>query len=150
MQRHEADDPFLYACAELLDEAVRERGLTNGGFLVLRELRRSERDGGPASVARLVDRLGAGASEIESFVVRLERRGLIAPAGRSAAPDQNRYGVTDAGAEILSAVDGVIRDNAERLALEHPGETTTVGAIAIAMRAGRFGSDELIDLLASA
>lgn len=136
MQRLPSDDAFLAAAAALLDQSIAAHGLTSGGYLVLRETA----DGG-ASVDEVAERLGADTGEVAAFVDLLDGRDLVGDAG------DDRRAATPAGRALLDGVDQRIRDGAEALAAANPSETTTVGALAIAMRAGRFGVDELLELL---
>lgn len=136
MYRDEADLELLGELAGVLDETVREAGLSAGTYLVLRELTSDE---GPHEITTLSERLAAGPDEVADACGRLVSAGL-------AETRPNGLVASRKGRARAETVETTANEAMRAHVLERPHSATIYGLVA-AMQTGRFTIHDLIEFL---
>jgi DNA-binding MarR family transcriptional regulator len=137
MYRDEEDIQLLAELAGVLDQTVTDAGLSQGPYLVLRELVGHP---GPNEVTDLAARLGGAPDEVAALCGRLVEAGL-------AETRPNGVAATAEGTEVAAALE----DRANRAMLDYVMErphTATVYGLVAAMQSGRFTVEDLLRFVA--
>lgn len=137
MYRDEDDLQLLAELAGVLDQTVTDAGLSQGPYLVLRELAAHE---GPNAVTDLAARLGGGADEVATLCGRLVEAGLA-----EARP--NGVAATAEGAATAAALEERANEAMRAYVMERPHTATVYGLVA-AMQSGRFTVEDLLRFIA--
>jgi DNA-binding MarR family transcriptional regulator len=137
MYRDEDDLQLLAELAGVLDQTVTDAGLSQGPYLVLRELVAHE---GPNRVTDLAARLGGGPDEVASLCGRLVEAGLA-----EARP--NGVEATAEGIETAAALEERANLAMREYVMERPHTATVYGLVA-AMQSGRFTVEDLLRFIA--
>jgi DNA-binding MarR family transcriptional regulator len=137
MYRDEDDIQLLAELAGVLDQTVTDAGLSQGPYLVLRELVAHP---GPNPVTELARRLGAGPDEVASLCGRLVEAGLA-----DARP--NGVEATAGGVETAAALEERANEAMLAYVMERPHTATVYGLVA-SMQSGRFTVEDLLRFIA--
>jgi DNA-binding MarR family transcriptional regulator len=137
MYRDEDDLQLLAELAGVLDQTVADAGLSQGTYLVLRELVAHP---GPNAVTELAARLGGGPDEVAALCGR-----LVGAALAETRPDGVE--ATAAGAEASAAVEARANEAMLAYVIERPHTATVYGLVA-AMQSGRFTVEDLLRFIA--
>jgi DNA-binding MarR family transcriptional regulator len=133
MLRDEADLELLAELAAVLDQTVSEAGLSAGGYLVLRELVRTDE---PQPVTGLATALSADPNEVAELCGRLVEAGLV-----ETRPNGVVAGAL--GRETAERVDAEANEAIRAYVMERPHTATVYGLVA-SMQAGRFTVEDLV------
>ena len=137
MYRDEGDLQLLAELAGVLDQTVTEAGLSQGPYLVLRELVAHP---GPNPVTELAARLGAGPDEVATLCGRLVE-------ARLADARPNGVAATPQGAEAAAALEERANEAMLAYVIDRPHTATVYGLVA-AMQSGRFTVEDLLQFVA--
>lgn len=137
MYRDEDDLQLLAELAGVLDQTVTDAGLSQGPYLVLRELVAHP---GPNQVTDLAARLGGGPDEVATLCGRLVEAGL-------AETRPNGVEATDEGVATAAALEERANDAMLAYVIERPHTATVYGLVA-AMQSGRFTVEDLLRFIA--
>lgn len=137
MYRDEDDLQLLAELAGVLDQTVTEAGLSQGPYLVLRELVAHP---GPNAVTDLAGRLRASPDEVAGLCGRLVEAGLA-----EARP--NGVEATATGVETAAALEERANEAMLAYVIERPHTATVYGLVA-AMQSGRFTVEDLLRFVA--
>jgi DNA-binding MarR family transcriptional regulator len=137
MYRDEDDIQLLAELAGVVDQTVTDAGLSQGPYLVLRELVAHP---GPNPVTELAARLGGTPDEVATLGGRLVEAGLA-----EARP--NGVAATVEGAEAAAALEERANEAMLAYVLERPHTATVYGLVA-AMQSGRFTVEDLLRFVA--
>jgi len=137
MYRDEDDLQLMAELAGVLDQTVTDAGLTQGPYLVLRELVAHP---GPNAVTDLARRLGGGPDEVAALCGRLVEAGLA-----EARP--NGVEATAEGVETAAALEERANEAMRAYVVERPHTATVYGLVA-AMQSGRFTVEDLLRFIA--
>jgi DNA-binding MarR family transcriptional regulator len=137
MYRDEDDLQLLAELAGVLDQTVTDAGLSQGPYLVLRELVAQE---GPNQVTDLAARLGGDPDEVASLCGRLVEAGLA-----EARP--NGVQATAEGIQTAAALEERANQAMREYVMERPHTATVYGLVA-AMQSGRFTVEDLLRFIA--
>jgi DNA-binding MarR family transcriptional regulator len=137
MYRDEDDLQLLAELAGVLDQTVTDAGLSQGSYLVLRELVAHP---GPNQITDLAARLGGGPDEVASLCGRLVEAGLA-----EARP--NGVEATEEGVAAAEGVEEQANEAMRAYVMERPHTATVYGLVA-AMQSGRFTVEDLLRFIA--
>ena len=137
MYRSDADLALLAELAGVLDQTVTEHGLSSGTYLVLRQLVRAD---GPTAITAMAEHLSADSQEVADMAGRLAAAGLAEVAGGGLR-------VTDAGRDLVTAVETNANQAMRDYVVERPHTATVYGLVA-SMQSGRFTVEDLLGFLA--
>src|SRR5262245_37932133 len=137
MYRDEDDLQLLAELAGVLDQTVADAGLSQGPYLVLRELVAHP---GPNGVTELAARLGGSPDEVAALCGRLVEAGLAEtrPNGVEATPE---------GVATAAALEERANEAMRAYVVERPHTATVYGLVA-AMQSGRFTVEDLLRFIA--
>jgi DNA-binding MarR family transcriptional regulator len=137
MYRDEDDLQLLAELAGVLDQTVTEAGISQGPYLVLRELVARP---GPNPVTEIAQRLGGSADEVAALCGRLVEAGLAEarPNGVEATPE---------GVEAAAALEQRANEAMLAYVMERPHTATVYGLVA-SMQSGRFTVEDLLRFIA--
>lgn len=137
MYRSDDDLALLAELAGVLDQTVTEHGLSSGTYLVLRQLVRAD---GPTAITAMAEHLSADSQEVADLAGRLAAAGLAEVAGGGLR-------VTDAGRDLVAAVETSANQAMRDYVVERPHTATVYGLVA-SMQSGRFTVEDLLEFLA--
>ena len=137
MYRDEDDLQLLAELAGVLDQTVTDAGLSQGPYLVLRELVAHP---GPNQVTDLAARLRGSPDEVATLCGRLVEAGLA-----TARP--NGVEATAEGVETAAALEARANEAMREYVMERPHTATVYGLVA-AMQSGRFTVEDLLRFIA--
>jgi hypothetical protein len=136
MYRSDEDLELLTELAGVLDQTVTARGMTAGGYLILREL---VRDPATRPVTGLAASLEAAPEEVAELAGRLVADGLA-----EARPDGVR--ASDAGRDHAEKVEAEANEAMRAYVMQRPHTATVYGLVA-SMQAGRFTVEDLLEFI---
>lgn len=137
MYRSDDDLALLAELAGVLDQTVTGHGLSSGTYLVLRQLVRAD---GPTAITAMAEHLSADSEEVADLAGRLAAAGLAEVAGGGLR-------VTDAGRDLVTAVETNANQAMRDYVVERPHTATVYGLVA-SMQSGRFTVEDLLEFLA--
>ena len=137
MYRDEDDLQLLAELAGVLDQTVTDAGLSQGPYLVLRELVAHP---GPNQVTELAARLRGSPEEVAGLCGRLVEAGLA-----DARP--NGVEATPQGAATAATLEERANEAMLAYVMERPHTATVYGLVA-AMQSGRFTVEDLLRFVA--
>jgi DNA-binding MarR family transcriptional regulator len=137
MYRSDEDLELLAELAGVLDQTVNARGLSAGGYLVLREL---ARDPATRPVTGLAQTLSAAPDEVADLAGRLVADGLA-----ETRPD----GVcaSDTGRTRAEELETEANEAMRAYVMQRPHTATVYGLVA-SMQSGRFTVEDLLEFIA--